>query len=356
MECRITLDKSWFTAKETVLVECGEFTASAFRYSTGIEAVRLKNSRGELVMLPYQGQQVWNAVFDGRSPRMLNMFDEPYPADVIVDTYGAFMYHCGALRMGNPGPEDDHPLHGELTCAKYHDAALLVGEDAEGAYIGLTGTRHYKKGFGDYYDAVPTVLLRAGKAVFDISMKITNVGNYPMDLMYMAHINFRIGDDARILQTGGWSPEDMILRTSIPSHVKPTPEFLAFMDKLKADPSATKVIRKDDVYDPEIVFFLRNIRAGADGRARVMQVHTDGTADVVSYDPKVLDKHVRWILKNKNQNVIGILPATAEPEGYTAEKKKGNVRSLGAGETATMTMRAGVLSAREAAAEEKLIS
>ena len=355
MDCRIDLDKSWFTAKEKVIVSGGEFTASTFTYSTGIEAVRLKNSRGEIVMLPYQGQHIWNIEFDGRSPRMYNLFDEPRPANVVVDTYGAFMYHCGALRMGNPGPEDDHPLHGELTCAKYDKAAIVIGEDQEGPYLGLTGTFNYKKGFGDFYDATPRVLLRAGKAVLDLSMKVENVGNYPMDLMYMMHINFLIGDDARIVQTSGWSTDDMILRTSIPSHVKTTPEFLAFMDRLKADPKTTEVLRKEDVYNPEIVFFLRNMKPGKDGKARVLQVHTDGTADCVAYDPKVLDKHVRWILKNKNQSVIGILPATAEPEGYTAEKKKGNVRTLGAGESVQFNIRAGVLSKAEAAEAVKQI-
>ena len=35
------------------------------------------------------------------------------------------------------------------------------------------------------------------------------------------------------------------------------PEFLAFMDRLKADPKATETLRKTDIYNPEIVFFLR---------------------------------------------------------------------------------------------------
>ncbi|MDR1744639.1 MAG: DUF4432 domain-containing protein [Planctomycetota bacterium] len=347
MECRINLEKSWFTQQEREIVCCGEFTASAFVYPTGIEAVRIRNARGEIIMLPYQGQQVWDAVFDGRSPRMGCMFDEPHPADVIVDSYGAFAYHCGALGMGNPGPGDTHVLHGELPCAKYHSAALLVGEDVAGGYIGLTGVFHYKKGFGDYYDATPVVLLHAGKSVFDMSMRVENIGNYPMDLMYMAHVNFRIGDDARIVQTVGWSTDEILLRTSIPAHVKPTPEFLAFIDKLKVDPKATEVIRKTDVYDPEIVFFLPKMKVGKDGLAHVLQIHMDGSSDVVSYDPRQLNKHARWILKNRNQNVIGILPATAEPEGYTAEKKKGNVRSLGPGESAVFAVRVGTLSKAE---------
>lgn len=347
MQTTIALGKSWFGPKETTVVESGEFSASLFTFSTGIEAVRIRNARGEAVILPYLGQHIWSAVFDGRPLKMFSLFEEPRPAASIRDTYGMFMYHCGMLRLGNPTPEDDHPLHGEMPTAKFHTAAIELGEDAEGQYIGVTGAYRYRMGFGDDYDAMPSVRLRAGKGVMDIAMRVHNVGHYPMDLMYMAHINFLAGDDARITQSSGWTVEDMILRTSIPAHIKPSPEYLAFMDKLKRDPGATRVMRKEDLYDPEIVFFLRNVLPGKDGQARFLQTHADGTSDYVSYDPANLKRHVRWILKNKHQRVIGLLPATCEPEGYTAEKKKGNVETLGPGETRIFNIKAGLLSKGE---------
>ena len=44
---------------------------------------------------------------------------------------------------------------------------------------------------------------------------------------------------------------------------------------------------------------------------------------------------VRWVLANSDQRVCAFaMPATCEPEGYLAEKRKGNVRSLPGGETA----------------------
>jgi hypothetical protein len=184
----------------------------------------------------------------------------------------------------------------------------------------------------------------------DMAMRVENIGHAPMDLMYMLHVNFRMTPEARIAQTTGWTPEDMLLRASIPTHITPTAGFLAFLEKLKADPRATEILRAEDEYDPEIVFFLRNMRAGADGLARVMQVHADGSADAVAYDPAVLTKHIRWMYKNAGTNALGIIPGTAEPEGYAAEKKKGNVRSLGPGESAVFAVRAGALSAAEAEA------
>ena len=41
---------------------------------------------------------------------------------------------------------------------------------------------------------------------------------------------------------------------------------------------------------------------------------------------------VRWICRTPDQDAAGInLPATAEPEGYTAEKAKGYVKEWAAG-------------------------
>ena len=43
------------------------------------------------------------------------------------------------------------------------------------------------------------------------------------------------------------------------------------------------------------------------------------------------------------------LPATCAPEGYTAERRKGTVRSLAPGETARFSVRSGYLDAAAAA-------
>jgi hypothetical protein len=187
-------------------------------------------------------------------------------------------------------------------------------------------------------------------------MRVKNLSNYPMDLMYMCHANFLAGEDTRIVQSSGWGVEDMILRTSIPSHVKPTKKFMEFLEKLKTAPELTARMRPGDEYDPEIVFFLRKVAADPDGYAHFMQVFPEGYAHYVTYRPCELDHHVRWILKDKNQHVFGILPATCEPEGYTAEKKKGTVRSLQPGDSVGFRVRAGLVDAACVAQIEKIVN
>ena len=160
-----------------------------------------------------------------------------------MDSYGAFLYHCGARRMGTPAPEDDHPLHGELPAATYDTACILLGEDEGGRYLGVSGTYLYAKAFGDKYRATPTVKLYEKRAVVDVGMAIENLTHHPMDLMYMCHVNFLPAENGEIVQAAGWNTTDMSVRSSIPSHVKPTPQYLAFLDALRKDPGVTRVFR-----------------------------------------------------------------------------------------------------------------
>ena len=101
---KVNLRKTFFGDAEHVIASHGGMTASLFRYETGIEAVRLKNERGYLVILPFMGQMIWDAVFDGVDLTMENMFSMPRPANVIVETYGCFAFHSGLLTNGCPGP------------------------------------------------------------------------------------------------------------------------------------------------------------------------------------------------------------------------------------------------------------
>ena len=81
-----------------------------------------------------------------------------------------------------------------------------------------------------------------------------------------------------------------------------------------------------------------------------MLVHPDGYASYARHRPEELNHGVRWISRTPDQDALGmILPATAEPEGYTAEKKKGNIRTVQAGATVTFHYDAGLLKPDECA-------
>lgn len=354
MQTTFYLTPEQFTSHETSLAESGELSASIFCYPSGVCALRLKNSLGELVLLPYQGQQIWDATMRGRRLTMKSMFDQPYPTREFLSTYGGFLLHCGVTAMGSPGPEDTHPLHGELPNAPYQSAALVFGADEKGEYIGLTGSYRHTVAFNYNYIATPLVKLYAGSSVFTISMSIHNQKASPMPLMFLEHVNFIPVDGGRLAQTVICNPENMRVRANIPAFMEVAPGYREFVKLLQEHPEKHLIFDPSFVYDPEMVLYL-NYLADKNGWAHTMQIHPDGSADIMRHRPEQLDHGVRWICRTADQGALGMEPCTAEVEGFSAEKKKGHVRSLAGGAMFTSELEVGVLMTDETKHEEILI-
>jgi hypothetical protein len=68
-----------------------------------------------------------------------------------------------------------------------------------------------------------------------------------------------------------------------------------------------------------------------------------------------LDHGVRWICRTADQDALGIEPCTAEVEGFHAEKKKRNVRSLPGGGMFKLELEVGALNPEDAKREEMFI-
>lgn len=354
MQTFFHLSPEQFPPAETPLVEHGELTASIFRYPSGVCALRLKNSLGELVLLPYQGQQIWDASFRGRRLTMKSMFSQPYPTQDFLATYGGFLLHCGATAMGAPGAQDTHPLHGELPNAPYQTASILCGKDETGAYIGLTGCYRHTVAFNYNYTARPLVKLYAASSVFTVSMTIHNLKASPMPLMFLEHVNFRPVDGGRLAQSVACDPENMRVRANIPAFMEVAPGYREFVKILQEHPEKHLVFDPGLVYDPEMVLYL-NYQADETGWARTLHIHPDGSADLLRHRPAQLNRGVRWICRTADQDALGMEPCTAEVEGFTAEKAKGNLRMLAGGDSFTSDLQVGVLTPEEARAEERLI-
>jgi hypothetical protein len=348
MTITIHLQKNFFTEAEKILAEHTGLTASIFLYDTGVQAVRLKNQLGELILLPFQGQQIWHTEFYGRPLTMKSMFTRPYPTQQYLNTYGGFLVHCGATAMGVPGPSDTHPLHGELPNAPYQSAQLLIGQDERGPYIGLTGVFQYTVAFNHNYQAQPLVKLYANSSRFPVSLRVKNLKRSPMELMYLAHVNFRPVDGGRLVYSAPCDPQHVRVRSSIPSHIRPPQGYREFLQELEAQPEKHNRLTPDLAFDPEAVFFIDYL-TDESGWAHSMQIHPDGAADFISHRPDQLDHGIRWISRTADQDCLGLLmPATAEPEGYTAEKAKGNIKVLPPGGEFYCQMEMGALPAEKA--------
>ncbi|MGC9448104.1 aldose 1-epimerase family protein [Cereibacter johrii] len=350
-EIHIPLHRDAFPDRgERPIASGAGFTATAFRYPSGVEALRLTNARGAVTVLPYLGQMIWDAEFDGRRLTMGNGFDGPRAGASILETYGAFAYHAGLLRNGTPGPQDDHPLHGEMPVAAMDSAHLLFGTDGQGPFVELGGHRDHVVGFGPNYRATPRVRLHAEDALIAVEMAVENRSAHPMELMYMLHANFDFVTGGRIVQAAPFTPDRTEVRRAVPGHVTPTPEFLALLEDLAVNPARMERLTEPDLYAPEQVFYIRDPGTDARGRTRMLMELPAGGAFSAAWRPEDLPFCVRWILNDGDAQVAAFaLPSTCEPEGYTAEKAKGHVRLLGPGESVRFPVTLGWLGPTEVA-------
>jgi hypothetical protein len=180
--------------------------------------------------------------------------------------------------MGVPTEQDSHALHGELPNASYRTAYLVVGVADKGPYIGLGGHYQHTVAFSTNYVAKPMVRLYAGSTLFDVSMTLTNLKHTEMELMYLAHVNFRPVDNGRLVYSAPPTPERVRVRRSIPSHVRPGPGYAEFIEELGNHPEKHHVLAPELVFDPELVFSIDYL-ADESGWAHTLQVLPDGSAD-----------------------------------------------------------------------------
>ncbi|MCZ5895658.1 DUF4432 domain-containing protein, partial [Escherichia coli] len=88
----------------------------------------------------------------------------------------------------------------------------------------------YVMGFGHHYLAQPTVVLHKSSTLFDIKMAVTNLASVDMPLQYMCHMNYAYIPNATFSQN---IPDEILrLRESVPSHVNPTAQWLAFNQRI----------------------------------------------------------------------------------------------------------------------------
>ncbi|MEO0918414.1 MAG: DUF4432 family protein, partial [Pseudomonadota bacterium] len=230
---RVELYPSMFGEKERLLLTHREFTVSTFRFDSGVAALRIKNARGELTMLPFQGQQIWRASFDGRELTMRSMFDQPKETQVYLENYGAFLIHCGITGLGAPGQDDSHPLHGELPNAPFQSAWIEVA----GAKTTVAGSYEHIVAFSTNYRATIETTLTVSSALIDVSINVENRKQTPMDLMYLGHANFHPADNGELHYTADYTAEKVRVRRSIPAHITPKPGYTEFLAELAEDPT-----------------------------------------------------------------------------------------------------------------------
>lgn len=339
MTTKILLNREFFEGQRKDIIVNEAFKVSIFKYKSDIEAIEIINSRGSIIVLPYMGQMIWRASFDGIDLTMKNMFTYPRKTKNMLDTYGCFAFHSGILANGCPAKEDTHAMHGEFCCADIDDTWIELTDDE----VVIKGQYEYCQGFGYKYLANPSVALKKDDTKIKIGMYVKNLTSIEMPLQYMCHINYNYVDKGTFI--ANIPDEAFKLRESIPSHIHPTPSWYEYTDKIKEMQKSGKTLSKlgdTSLYDPEIVFLADDLSKYAQDICVELK-SPKGYAFCTQFSSNDFNYGTRWIMYNGDQQVSScIIPGTCRPEGFLAAKKAGSLIMLKPQEEKTFTVYTGL--------------
>lgn len=346
---KINLYPELFNSQKRILLETTEFKCSGFRYSTGVCAVEIKNNVGSLIILPFQGQQIWRAEFLGQQCTMKSIFEEPENTTRFGLNYGAFLIHCGLSANGNPSKDDNHPLHGELPNALYQEAYLKIGKDDEGNYISLSGTYTYRNSLEYHYEFEPIVKLYSESSRIHVDIEARNLRVKPMRYMYMAHINWLPIDGSRLVYSAFKDLEHIEVYDDTFGMQVESDKYGEYVKKLLIDPTIADILDStSQYYDPELCMFVK-YEQDRRKMAHAMQILPNGNAFYVGFNTDTLPNAVRWFARTGDEDAIAFaIPSVTNHLGFAYNLKRNNIREIPAQGKVFMHMEIGLLSTVEA--------
>lgn len=323
---RIELHEHMFTPPEHALLRLEDTRITAFRYPSGVAALKLVGPRIDMIWLPFTGQMIWDLAIDGEPLKMRSMFEEPTGSTVFDRDYGMFMAHCGITAMGGPGPEDSHPLHGELPHAAYESAFIEIRRDASGAEIALCGST-VEKIFGEiHYEFRPRLTIRPDSPVVELRSTLLNHRSREFEYQYLCHLNWMPHDGAEFAQSSTLDPSEYRILMDAASD-RSTAEYVR---GLIARPELSLHVEPGVAVDPEYCVWMTP-RSDSAGWAHAMQVMPDGRSHFVSWDTATLPHAVRWLARTGDEDAVGFaLPATGHHLGRAQSRADGLLRTLAA--------------------------
>lgn len=345
---KINLQECFFD-KKCEFLNYGKFKITAFSYPSGVEALLVENSRLSFVFTPFKGQQIWHLTVDGKEISMNTTVKEPQNTMTYLQNYGGFLYHCGIISFG--APDAEHPQHGEIPNVRYDTAYITCDEDSHGKFITLGGSHEHDTAFIRKYRFSPEIKLYEDGTVLNVKVKIENLRAYPLEYMYLCHINFIPFDNAKLITSSRCDKEHVTVYRGEGSE-----SYRKYLDALEDDLSLmNEVGLPDQCYDPELCFGIRYEDNG-DKRGYTLQ-DTGNGACYVSHPTDVLPYSIRWISRTENEDSMGMcLPATGEHLGYANAKEKGQIKILPSNSTLEFEIEAGWLDKDECESVKKTIN
>ena len=321
---QINYNENSFTDRPIILAQNGEIKATAFKYSTGVCALKLENEKCSMVLLPYHGHQIWKANFNGKNLTQKSIFDEPLKTTKFGDNYGALLIHCGLSAMGNPSDNDSHPLHGELPTALYTNNYIRFDKDDDGEFMAVGGTFHYRNAQDFNYIYAPELRMYQNSSVLKMSVNIENLRCSPMEYMCMYHVNWRAVEGSKIVCSVPPDSKHIFVDEVEPNHDSARGSALyEFSKKFIANPEIGDVLdSKTQVFNPEYCVDMRYI-GDENNWAHAMQVMPDGDACYIGWRRDEMPNGLRWYCRTGDEDGLGFaLPTTGNHMGYIYQKQQ----------------------------------
>jgi hypothetical protein len=327
---KVNFKPSFFGDRPMELLCDGALSAVAFRYETGVCGLHIKNQHCSMVVLPYMGQQIWFAEFEGKKLTQRSIFDQPQATTKFGDNYGGFLLHCGLTNINCAEEGEDYPLHGELPFADYQEAYTGIGHDEKGKYLVAGGTFIYRNSQEYHYAYSPQLRLYDDASVAEMHIDIHNRRGSSLDYMFMCHMNWLAVEGSRLVYSAKKDKEHMkVDPTELGGDSARAVHIRKYGKKLLEDPALADVLdSKTQCYDPEMCI---NICYESDkkGWAHAMQVMPEGDACYVGFCTNKLPYALRWFCRTADEDGVGIaLPTTGTNRSTAYQKENGYYNTL----------------------------
>lgn len=289
------------------------------RLPNGSRIVDAYNGSGlTLTLLPDRGLDIWAAHYNGIPLTYLSP-GSPYPPDEgmswLRQFNGGLLTTCGLMHVGPPETDADsgetRDLHGRFTRLRAQDVQV----NREGfESITLSAKLNEQRLHGEQYEVTRWYTLNLGEPKIRLGDVVTNLGDTPLPLMVLYHINLGyplVAAGARL-----WAPAE----TSYARDDEARGGLNRWYSYEAAEPRY-----------PEQVFF-HQVKHNREGMAEVMLLNGDFGLSV-TWNAVMMPYLTQWKNTRQGQYITGIEPGNCIPEGQTSARANERLVTLEPGES-----------------------
>ncbi len=308
----------------------------------GVDAVEVRTGAGlRFLVLASRGLDIADAEFEGmplawrsQTGRVHPSLYDPRGAGWLRGFYGGLMVTCGYLTAGAPSVDEGREWgqHGRASYLPAEQVSIEQGW-TDGTYrIAVRGVMREAAVFGEFLVVRRTISTALGSRTLRIDDEVTNAAAQPSPLMLLYHVNlgFPLMDEGAevVSPARRVTPRDAAAAPGVAEYMKVHAPVRGYAEQV----------------------FYHEIEPGPDGTADVALVNRrlrGGLGLRVRYDARALPRFIQWKMLGEGTYVMGLEPANCLVEGRAAERARGTLQMLAAGETRRFWVELSVLTADE---------